>query len=272
MKNIFLVSLVFISFSVHSQISKIEHFYTSSPHAEELYTLFTAKFNLPVVWDYQTWGSFSSGGVSLGNVVFEFVKFDSDSNSVFNGIALEPVQSAIDILPILKSADISHGQVNPYYYTSKDGTKRGWSTMRLNQLLPDSFSLFICDYKNRETVENGRNKASNQLVNSNGGILGVEYLKEFIIGTEEFSNFKNELIKLPGIKKEKDNLFIFSQGPGIRLISSDNGMFFRILIKVKSTDNAKKQLQAIDISTIKTDKGLMLDIRMLSGIQIELIE
>ena len=273
MKNILLISFAFISLSVHSQISKIEHFYTSSPHAQELHNLFTNQLGLPVVWSYKTYSTFASGGVSLGNVVFEFVKSDSDSTSVSNGIALEPIQSAIDILTILKSADISHGQVDPNYYNLPDGTKKlAWSTLSLNQLLPDSINLFICDYVYRETIENGRNKASSKLVNNNGGILGVEYLKEIIIGTEEIRNFKNELIKLPGIKKEKDNLFTFSLGPGLRLKSSNNGMFFRILIKVKSIDNVKKQLQAMDISTIKTDKGLMLDIKILSGIQIELIE
>ena len=114
MKHYLLILLILSSLSGKAQINKIDHFFISSPQSKDLYTLFTTEFNLPVVWNYQTWGSFSSGGVSLGNVAFEFVQDGPDQITVYHGIALEPKQTAAEIVPILDSADISHGPVNRY--------------------------------------------------------------------------------------------------------------------------------------------------------------
>ena len=253
-----------------AQINKIDHFHISSPQSKDLFTLFTTEFNLPVVWDYQTYGSFSSGGVTLGNVVFEFHQEEPDQITVYHGIALEPNQTATEIVHILDSTDISHGAINRYPLLTEDGKKDiGWTTIYLKNMLPNLVNLFLCDYHDREFVKSLTDPAKNNLRKINGGILGIEYLKELVIGTEEPSKYINELTKVPGTKKE-DNVFTFSEGPDLKLIKSDIP-FFGLLIKVRSIENTKKQLHILGIATKDTDKGLTLDDEIFST-QIELIE
>ena len=269
-KHYLLILLILSSLSGKAQINKIDHFFISSPQSKDLYTLFTTEFNLPVIWDYQTWGSFSSGGVTLGNVAFEFVQDGPDQITVYHGIALEPKQSAAEIVPILDSADISHGPISRYPLLIGDEKKDdGWTTITLNNMLPNLVNLFLCDYHDRESVKSGSKEATNNLGKINGGILGIEYLKELVIGTEEPSKYINELTKVPGTKKE-DNVFIFTEGPDLKLIKSDIP-FIRLLIKVRSIENAKNQLHILGIAIKVTDKGLILDDEIF-GTQIKLIE
>ena len=136
-------------------------------------------------------------------------------------------------------------------------------------MLPNLVNLFLCDYHDREFVKSGSDEATNNLGKINGGILGIEYLKELVIGTEEPSKYINELSKVPGTKKE-DNVFIFSEGPDLKLIKSDIP-FVGLLIKVRSIENAKKQLHIFGIATKDTDKGLILDDEIFCT-QIKLIE
>ena len=162
MKNNFLTHPIQSSLSGKAQISKINHFFILSPHSKELYTLFTAKFNLPVVWDFQTFGLFTSGGVTLGNVAFEFVQSRPDQITVYHGIALEPNQTATEIVPILDSVDISHGSINIYPLLIEDGKKDvGWTTISLKNMLPNLVNLFLCDYHDREFVKSGSEEAKN---------------------------------------------------------------------------------------------------------------
>ena len=165
MKHCFIFLLILSSLSSKAQINKIDHFFISSPHSKELYTLFTTEFDLPIVWPYATWGSFSSGGVTLGNVVFEFVNDTPDQIRVYHGIALEPNQSATEVEPILDSANILHGRTNKYSLLIEDGKKdQGWTTMNLKQMLPTSVNLFICDYHDRDNTKSLQEEAANHLV------------------------------------------------------------------------------------------------------------
>ncbi len=129
--------------------------------------------------------------------------------------------------------------------------------------------LFLCDYHDRFYYKSWSKEASSHLAKINEGILGIEYVKELVVGTEEPSKYINEITKVPGAKKE-GNVFIFSEGPDLKLIKSDIP-FFGLLIKVRSIENAKKQLHILGIATKDTDKGLILDDEIL-GTQIELIE
>jgi hypothetical protein len=269
MKHYILILFILSSLSGKAQINKIDHFLISSPQSKELYTLFTTEFNLPVIWEYQTFGLFSSGGVTLGNVTFEFVQDGPDQITVYHGIALEPKQTAAEVVPILDSVDISHGPIRRYPLQVEDGKDVGWTTISLINMLPSFVNLFICDYHDRSFVKSGSVGAANNLSKLNGGILGIEYLKEIIIGIEEPKKYTNELTKVPGIEKE-GNVFIFSEGPNIKLIKSD-APFVGLLIKVRSIENAKNQLHILGIATRNTNNGLLLDDEIF-GTQIELIE
>jgi len=229
------------------RIKKVEHFFISSNNAINIFHILTEQFGLPVVWDYQNWGSFSSGGITLGNVVFELIESEPEQTLTYYGIALEPSQSLKRTISFLDSVNISHGRISK---------ASEWSTMSLNNLLPDNINLFLCDYHNREVIEQNRKKAADKLVVNSGGALGILFLKEIVIGTEDPVEFENKLAKIPGIVK-KENEFNFSEGPSLKLIESDIP-YLALLIKVKSINKAKLELEALGFRTRITKQGVEL--------------
>lgn len=80
---------------------KVEHFFLISDRAQSLFTYFKDTFQLPEVWPFSQHKQFSSGGLSLGNAVLEFVKAEWEwpkdakpLKTVFYGIAFEPTLDA----------------------------------------------------------------------------------------------------------------------------------------------------------------------------------
>lgn len=241
---VFILSSCYNSQSL--RINKVEHFYVSSSNAPSVFQILTDQFGLPVVWDYQRWGSFSSGGISLGNVVIELIE-NQPEQITYYGIALEPNQSLKSARHFLDSANISHGRI---------GRASQWSTMSLTNLLPEDINLFLCDYHDRERVALNRNSATEKLVKAEGGPLGILFLKEIIIGVEDAAGYENEFAKIPGIVKEA-NQFNFSEGPSLKLVKSDTP-FFALSIKVQSIAKAKLELDRLELSTRVTDQGIEL--------------
>ena len=46
-------------------LTKVEHFYLVSDESERLFQLFKDEFKLSVVWPFNSYGDFASGGLSL---------------------------------------------------------------------------------------------------------------------------------------------------------------------------------------------------------------
>ncbi|MEZ4775382.1 MAG: hypothetical protein R3D00_19515 [Bacteroidia bacterium] len=243
------IALIFTSCSNRSkvEIKKIEHFYVSSTKAKELFQIFTVQLGLPIVWDYQDWGGFSSGGITLGNVVLELVESKSDPIPANYGMALEPSQSLKKIVYPLDSAKIAHGRIS---------RAADWSTMSLNNLLPDNVNVFVCDYHDRDLVKMGREKAAGELATNHGGTLGLQFLKEIVIGTEAPGEFEDEWAKIPGIVKV-GNEFHFPEGPALKLIKSESPLF-GLFIKVASVSKARQELAALGFETRITAQGVEL--------------
>ncbi len=272
MKKYILLVLMFFTISVDAQINKVEHFYVSSPKAKTLFKLFKNELGLPTDWDYNTWGDFSSGAVTLGNVAFEFVYYEGVTKTSFDGIALEPKQTVEEIENILDDSKVMHDTIESNTYVKSNGTVGGWSNMRLKNLLPDEATLFICDYKERDKVSLGRKQSSDSLRSINGGPLGILFLKEIVIGSTNMSLNSNELVKLPGINVSKGNVYGFKEGPSIRLTNSTTNGFDKIVIKVHSVDEARKYLKSHNLLGKSSKNSVSIDPTVIDGLMIELTD
>lgn len=272
MTNVFLISLLLIGNAAFAQINKVEHFFVTSPEADALFSLFNTKLGTPIVWDYQNWGEFESGGVSFGNVVFEFVNYKGVSKTKFEGMALEPKQSIEVFIKLLDSLHIQHDTIESNTYVSKDGSVGGWSNLNLRNLLPDEAGLFICDYKRRKEVYENRKASSDSLKSSNGGPVGIIYLKEIVIGATNYLLHKGELLKLPGISEGPNDLFNFKEGPAIRLKRSEANGIEKIVLKVHSLNTAKQYLTSKSLLGKSSANSIYINERAIDGLQIELID
>jgi hypothetical protein len=270
MKTLLLIVFSASNIFAHAQITRIEHFFASSPHAEKLFHFFSKDLRLPIVWNYQTWGDFSSGGVTLGNVAFELVH-SKESKTWFDGIALEPHQPVEEFIKELDKKGIAHDTIQPNTWTNDKGVLVGWSTLGVQNILPEESNLFICDYKARDLVLSGRNKGADKLQQLNGGALGIISMKEIVIGTTGYRKYKQHLKRLPGINKKRNGLFVFSEGPAIRLHSAAQNSNEKIVVSVRSLAAAKEFLQSKSWLGEVTQKSIFILPQVVDGLKIELV-
>ena len=277
MKLFLSICLTFLYLLVYapaqSQVNKIEHFFASSPKAERLFQFFSQELELPVVWKYQSWGDFASGGVTLGNVAFELVTFKGADTTSFNGIALEPTYHMEEFQKDLDKVGIAHDTIdNSNVSTDSSGTLRGWSLFTPKDLLPTEANLFVCDYKERQRIIDNRKKASDKLLVTNGAGLGVVSLKEIVVSTTDFKKYDEQFAKLPGVKKVKNGLFSFSDGPDLRLQADGKNYIPKIVIKVHSLKKAKEFLERKKILGKVNTYSIFILPEAIDGLQIELVE
>src|SRR5688572_21920194 len=207
-------------------LTKVEHFYLVSDDSEKLYNFFRDELRLPVVWPFNTYGNFASGGLTLGNVVIEFVRNGrfgptGATRAEFKGIAFEPAGDAEAAAQELTRRGVGHGDPMPFKYTQGGQERVGWVTIDLKGLPPAGDHIFICDYKDRERVAEGRRRASNELATNGGGPLGVTSLKELVVGVKsvrEASSAWRKLLDTPGTETD---VFAFGPGPKVRLVVAD---------------------------------------------------
>lgn len=270
----FSIAACFILFFgvARGQVNKIEHFFASSPKADKLFEFFSRELALPVLWNYQTWGDFSSGGLTLGNVAFEFVNYKGADTTSFNGIALEPRHHMEEFVKELDKLGIAHDSIdNSNASKDSSGALRGWSTLEFKGMLSAEANLFVCDYKNRQGVADNRNQGSDKLKERNGGSLGVMFLKEIVVGATEPKKYEQQLQKFPDVKKNNDK-YSFREGPALRLQQAGKNGILKIVIAVRSLKNAKAFLESKKLLGKVTAKSVFILPGSVDGLQIELVE
>lgn len=243
-----------------ARISEIEHIYVRSAQAQQQFIFFTEQLGLPIVWNYENWGNFTSGGVSLGNLVLEIIDANHSEKQLPYGIALKPEPNLKSVIRHLDKVEIQHGEVYP---------AEQWNLITLNQVLPNHIDLFICDYKNWDAVDQERNKAAEDLRTSNGGSLGIQVVQTIIVTSPSMS-FHQRFEQLPGVAKS-DTTYILQGGPALSWESSDTNSFALVII-VNSLLEAQSKLNELAIQIQRTDQGLEisdeifeLDILLIEG-------
>jgi hypothetical protein len=257
-------------------LTTVEHFYLVADDAERLYKFFRDELRLPVVWPFNTFGDFASGGLSLGNTVVEFVT-DKGARATavateFKGIAFEPAGDADADAAELKRRGVRHGDLQPFTFTQGGQKHVGWVTIALEGIPPTAAHIFICDYKDRERVAEGRRRARTELATQGGGPLGVISLKEIVVGVRSVSEASvawGKLMSPPGPTTEP--VFAFGTGPKVRLVKADVEGIQGIVVGIRSEAQARKFLT--ERNFLADDGGrLRIDPAAIGGLHISLVE
>jgi hypothetical protein len=268
-KLLFTVYLAVHFFSVNAQVVKVEHFNAQTTHAPDLFELFRSTFKLPVVFDYQEFGNFSSGGIWLGNITLELANYRGITpvNAIFKGIALEPVQHTDTIVRMLDDYGIMHGNPAPARFMVDNVEKTYWTNIVLKDLTADNIRVFICDYTDRSFVNNPKRIAKSVLNEIDGGPLGIMGLKKIVISASNPLKTVNAWTSIPGAKKAGENHFSFFEGPEIVIEKAEKDAVKEITVQVRSVENATKFLTDNHMLAVE-NTNIMIDPEKLFGLRI----
>ena len=257
--------------------TKVEHFFATSAHAEELFHFFRDSLELPQVWPYQAFGGFASGGVTLGNVVFELVKLAPAEGGVpateFAGIALEPVGTTDALLVELKQRGIPHAPADSTIFRTDSGSQVGWVNTLIPGVLPEEIMFFFCDYLARDRVTEGRRSASEALAAKDGGPLGVVAVRAIVVNTGGSDQASGVLRSIAGPPAgDEANIFRFGSGPALRLTDAATRAVEEVIVQVASLDRARQFLDRRGMLGPSTTASVTIAPAAIKGLQIRLVE
>ena len=240
LRKIWVLLLLITPFYLIGQVNRVDHVYLQTPHAQDYFHFFKDSLGLPVAWDFQNWGVFNSGGISLGNINLEFIEASNENTRSSHGLAFEPGSSAEDMLKGLQSKALVEEGVQKYYSNQKLGARHLlWSTIDVKLSSSSLLRLFVCDYDNRLRVHQKRVKNQNLLLTSDKNRLGILGVKEILLACESIHAMGETLSTIPGIHQHQNLVYRFQQGSSIRLVENNKTAIKAIRIHVKSPEKTK---------------------------------
>jgi len=226
----------------------MEHLYVSTKHSADLFQLLSKDLQLPIVWEYQSWGNFQSGGISLGNIVLEVIEANGNQTEPNFGVALEADVDIESSLFTLNSLSIPHGRIS---------NARSWSNLSILGKHSDDLNLFICDYHDRARVQKQRGRAARTLIDRDGGTLGLLKVKEVIISHKEADKLTSELERLPQIERKKHQL-IFPEGPPL-LFQPGSPTKMTLDFEVKNLTVLQDRLHQLGLNSFRINQQVILE-------------
>ena len=245
-------------------VRQVDHIIISTDAVEDakaLWSLFSEQLKLPVAWPPAQYGGFFSGGVNAGNVNLEFVYSSNESveshstgqpstNARFSGLGLEPEPLA-QALPELEQLGLHHGQPDPYQKKDQSGNKTTlWTTVTLDDVSKNDMDVFLCEYspnifRPRRDIQENRRYLKDQLRQRGGGPMGIELVKEIVIGTSDYEATVRLWQKLLGPDaRASRGVWHPPVGPAIRFTPSASDGIQSIVVRVAALGRARRFLQA----------------------------
>ena len=232
-------------------IRRIDHIMIRADDPAKLYAFFTETLQLPVAWPMMSpREGVATGGVGFGNVNVEAIRFPGQksqpSRAQLLGFGFEP-SSLAESLAELDRRGISYGERRPLIATGQDGSKNTlWTNVTLRQFSDGeaadaTMHVFLSEYSpTYVNVEQRRERLRRQLAESGGGPLGVEAVKEVIVGVTDLEAARGLWQKLlDPTPLSGSRTWQVGDGPAIRLLQAGENTTQGLVISVASLPRAK---------------------------------
>jgi hypothetical protein len=263
-------------------VRQVDHIMIKTDDPSTLYAFFTETLELPVAWPLASRRGVTSGGASFGNANVEAIQFPEQkmSRAHLVGFGFEPAPLA-ESLAELSRRGIPYGEPRPFVMTEQDGSKKTLFTNVTLQQFSDAdrpagatIHIFLSEYSpTYVNVEQRRERLGKELRAKGGGPLGIDAVKEIIIGTKD----------LGGATKLWENLlepasnsgtavWKVGNGPAIRLVQASENKLQALVISVVSLRRAKAFLQERGLLGSMTKNEVRIDASKIQGIDIRLVE
>ena len=255
----------------------VDHFFAVSPDAERLFGIFRETFGLPVAWPFRAYGSFASGGLSVGNTVLEIVTWEMPKGEVLTTewkmLAFEPAGDTEAATAELARRGIAHSAPDVSTYRDAEGKEVvGWTnTGLIGPGLSDV--VFLCDYEARDRVAALHREGAEELARADGGPLGARGLKTLEVGVTDLESARREWRKLidePG--QEQGDVFRFGAGPAIQLVSASSPGIRGIVLRVASLERARSFLAERQMLAPSTGSSVSIEPATIGGLNVTLVD
>lgn len=266
-------------------IRQVDHIMIRADDPAKVYTFFTETLQLPVAWPMVSpRAGVTTGGVGFGNVNVEAINFPEQKRrsrpAELLGFALEPA-SLRESLAELDRRGISYGELRPLISKGQDGAKNTlWTNVTLRQFSDSdgpseaSIHIFLSEYSpTYVNVAERRARLRSELNARGGGPLGVQRVKEIVVGARDLEASRELWQKLlDPTPPSALNAWQVGNGPSIRLVSAKENSVQALVVDVTSLRRAKGFLRENGLLGSDLAEEATLDPSKLHGLNIRLVE
>ena len=269
---------------VASPIRRIDHIMIRADDPAKVYAFFTEVLQLPVAWPLMSpREGVATGGVGFGNVNVEAIRFPGQktqpSGAQLLGFAFEPSPLAASLAE-LDRRGITYGAARPLIATAKDGSQNTlWTNVTLRQFSDGeaadaTMHVFLSEYSPKYVdIEQRRVRLRAELAKSGGGPLGVEDLKEVIVGVSNLEASRSLWQKLlDPTPAFGSSTWQVGDGPSIRLVQAKDNTTQGLVIRVASLQRAKTFLREQGLLGTHSEDAATIDSTKIYGLNIRVVE
>ena len=270
-------------------IKRVCHIIMRVPEADDarhVMSLLADRLQLPVAWSPSpVWSGRSfAGQVYAGNAPLQ-VSASLGRPGIEPGCIVFEPDSLAAALDELETRGITHGEIGSYSVTDPDGQEqRYWSAVNLDPLCTRRSAVSLCEYTpavfrdpahgtpNAKSVAESREILKQELDRRNGGPLGVQYVKEVVVGATDLAESRRLWQKLLDPRPMSDEgIWQVGEGPAIRLVPAAEDGVQAWVIKVRSLDQARSFLAEHDLLGQDPEGRVTLKIEQFDAFDIEFV-
>lgn len=264
-------------------IRRIDHIMIRADDPARLYAFFTEVLQLPVAWPMMSpREGVATGGVGFGNVNVEAIRFPGQKNQPSGaqllGFGFEP-SSLAECLAELDRRSISYGERRPLIAARPDGSKSTlWTNVTLRQFSDGeaadaTMHVFLSEYSpTYVNVEQRRERLREQLAGRGGGPLGVEAVREVIVGVTDLETSRGLWQRLfDPTPLSGSSTWQVGDGPAIRLVQAGKNAPHGLVISVASLPRAKAFLREKGLLGADSEEEVTIDPSRIHGLNIRVV-
>jgi len=258
-------------------IKQVDHIMVQVPEPEQVYQIFRGELGLPVAWPMVNYGSFSTGGVSFGNVNMELLNSSQEmrqqglipKDNGIVGVAFQPLTTLESTAKVLDAHQVPRSAIIPFNITENGTPSTLWYNLELSRMMPGSM-IFYCEYTFNQT--GFRQRMEHSLASANGGSLGITRMKEITMEYADKSVLEQWQMLLPEVTGGPPELRDGGNGVTVHLKKSGRNAISSITLQVKSLEQAQQVLKEKGLLGPVSEGRISIRPDAISGLQVYMIE
>jgi len=284
--SIIFIGIFFILFSTGTSqertkrrgpvIRQVDQILIESNDPKALFNVFSDTLQLPIVWPMSEHETYTSGSVSTGNVTLELYRYGTRKNATvkarYTGLSFEPYPLE-DALQELRIIEIPYNPPQVHTSILPNGTEgAAWKTVELPSLSYPLLAVSLFEYNPLYlNVNVRRQQFGNRLALKGGGPLGIVSMHAIVMESTNVKKDKDEWIRLVG-KPDPDGYLRAVLGPAFRVVRGSGNGIQRIVLKVKSLDQAEAFLKEQTLLGTRNKGEIFVNPSVVQGLSISLAE